>query len=96
LYWFDYLGGYDTLFTQLGLNETSNVQIETHNAYQSATNQQIAFSLLRGAATMQNKDWGAIITWTYNKPPYLQSGQNVYEMMKTTYNQGAKYILLFD
>jgi hypothetical protein len=96
LYWFDYLGGYDTLFTQLGLNETSNTQIEGKNAYQSTTNQQIAFSLLRGAATMQNKDWGAIVTWTYNEPPYLDSGQNVYNMMKNAYNEGAKYIMLFD
>ena len=78
LYWFDYLGGYDTLFTQLGLNETSNAQIENRTAFQSITNQQIAFSLLRGAATMQNKDWGAMITWKYNQLPYLDSGKEVY------------------
>ena len=80
LYWFDYLGGYDTLFTQLGWNESINEQI----------------SLIRGAATMQNKDWGAIITWKYTQPPYLDTGANIYNQMETAYNAGAKYIILFD
>ncbi len=81
LYWFDYLGGYDTLFTQLGWNESINEQI----------------SLIRGAATMQNKDWGAIITWKYTHPPnYLDTGANIYSQMKAAYNSGAKYILIFN
>ena len=80
LYWFDYVGGYDTLLTQVGWNISENSQI----------------SLVRGAATMQNKDWGAIITWKYNQPPYLDTGSNIYNQMETAYNAGAKYILLFD
>jgi hypothetical protein len=80
LYWFDYVGGYDTLLTQVGWNISENSQI----------------SLVRGAATMQNKDWGAIITWKYNQPPYLDTGANIYNQMETAYNAGAKYILLFD
>jgi hypothetical protein len=80
LYWFDYLGGYNTLFAQLGWNESVNEQI----------------SLVRGAATMQNKDWGAIVTWKYTQPPYLDSRANIYNQMETAYNAGAKYILLFD
>lgn len=80
LYWFDYLGGYDTLFTQLGWNASAIEQI----------------ALLRGAATMQNKDWGAIITWQYTQPPYLDTGPNIYHQMKTAYNAGAKYITIFD
>ncbi len=80
LYWFDYLGGYDTMFTQSGWNESVNEQI----------------SLIRGAATMQNKDWGAIITWKYMQPPYLDTGQNIYNQMVTAYNAGAKYITIFD
>jgi len=80
LYWFDYVGGYDTLLTQVGWNISENSQI----------------SLVRGAATMQNKDWGAIITWKYDKPPYLDTGVNIYNQMETAYNAGAKYILLFD
>ena len=55
LYWFNYVGGYDTILAQFGWN--------------SSVNQQIA--LVRGAATLQNKDWGAIITWKYTEAPYL-------------------------
>jgi hypothetical protein len=80
LYWFDYLGGYQNLFAQLGWNESVNQQI----------------SLIRGAATMQNKDWGTIITWKYTQPPYLDSGENIYNQMITSYNAGAKYITIFD
>jgi hypothetical protein len=80
LYWFDYVGGYDTLLAQLGWNESVNTQI----------------SLVRGAATMQNKDWGAIITWKYKQPPYLDTGENIYNQMVMSYNAGAKYITIFD
>lgn len=90
LYWFDYIGGYDTLFAQLGWNQT-----ESMPAY-PRVNQQIALALLRGAATMQNKDWGAIITWKYTQPPYLDMGANVYNQMLMAYNSGAKYIIIFD
>lgn len=91
LYWFDYLGGYDTLFAQLGWNQTDPQQI----TFQSV-NQQTTIALLRGAATMQNKDWGAIITWKYTQPPYLDTGDNIYNQMVTSYNAGAKYITIFD
>ena len=80
LYWFDYLGGYDTLFAQLGWNESVNEQI----------------SLVRGAATMQNKTWGAIVTWQYTQPPYIDTGANVYDQLDAAYNAGAKYISIFD
>jgi hypothetical protein len=45
---------------------------------------------------MNDKPWGAIITWTYDTPPYLESGQRVYEDMVYAYENGAKYILVFD
>ncbi len=80
LYWYDYLGGYDTLFAQLGWNISVTQQI----------------ALIRGAATMQNKDWGAIITWKYLQPPYLDTPENIYSQMVTAYNGGAKYITIFD
>ena len=80
LYWFDYLGGYNNLFAQLGWNESVNQQI----------------SLIRGAATLQNKDWGTIITWKYTQPPYLDTGENIYNQMVTSFNAGAKYITIFD
>jgi hypothetical protein len=80
LYWFDYLGGYDTLLAQFGWNESITQQI----------------ALVRGAATLQNKDWGAIITWKYKQPPYLDTGEKIYTQMETAYNAGAKYITVFD
>ncbi|MGD6933459.1 MAG: hypothetical protein ACQCN5_04550 [Candidatus Bathyarchaeia archaeon] len=80
LYWFDYLGGYDVVFTEFGSNSslTQNVALD------------------RGAARMQNKTWGAIITWTYDQPPYLADGSAVYEQMLDAYLAGAKYIVIFD
>ena len=80
LYWFDYLAGYDTIFVELGWNVS--------------TTQQIA--LCRGAANVQGKDWGAILTWTYTEPPYIASELEIYHEMVTAYSAGAKYIVVFD
>ena len=80
LYWFDYLAGYDTVFVELGWN---------HNSLQH-------IALGRGAANVQGKDWGAIITWTYNDPPYLANSSEVYSEMVTAYRAGAKYVVMFN
>jgi hypothetical protein len=80
LFWFDYLSGYDVVLGQLGWNLT--------------VTQQIAF--LRGAATLQHKDWGVVITWKYDQPPYLDTATNILSQMTTAYECGAKYIVLFD
>ena len=80
LYWFDYKGGYDVILTQLGWNQSVTQQI----------------SLLRGAARMQNKDWGAIITWKYDKPPYLDSAGEIYSQLLNAYEAGAKYGIVFN
>jgi hypothetical protein len=80
LYWFDYQGGYNTILAQFGWNTSVTQQI----------------SLVRGAAALHNKDWGAILTWKYTQPPYLDSGENIYSQMKTAYDAGAKYIVLFN
>ena len=80
LMWFDYLSGYDVVLGQLGWN-------------QSVT-EQIAF--LRGAATLQDKDWGVVITWKYQQPPYLDNASAILSQMTTSYECGAKYIGLFD
>jgi hypothetical protein len=80
LYWWDYLGGYDTVFTEFGSN-------------QSVT-QAIAFD--RGAARMQNKTWGVIITWTYNQPPYIENATEMYNQLVDAYIAGAKYEIIFD
>ncbi|MCL4429858.1 MAG: hypothetical protein M1167_03810 [Chloroflexi bacterium] len=80
LYWFDYIGGYDVLLTQLGWNESITQNID----------------LIRGAANLQGKDWGAIITWKYTQPPYLDTGQEIYNQMLTAYEAGAKYVIIFN
>jgi hypothetical protein len=80
LYWWDYLGGYDTIFVELGWNLSSTQQI----------------GMCRGAANMQGKDWGAIILWKYYEPPYVGSGQEMYDEMVTAYNAGAKYVIVFN
>jgi len=80
LYEYDYRAGYDAVFAQFGWNFSRPLHV----------------ALCRGAATMNGKPWGAIITWTFDTPPYLESGQRVYEDMVYAYQSGAKYILVFD
>jgi hypothetical protein len=80
LYWFDYLSGYDVVLGQVGWN---------HSLVQDV-------ALLRGASNLQHKDWGAIITWKYDVPPYLASGDEIYEQMVSVYESGAKYIAIFN
>jgi hypothetical protein len=80
LYWWDYLGGYNTIFAELGWNVSVTEQI----------------ALVKGAARMQDKDWGTMITWKYDMPPYLDSGDQIYNQMLTSYEAGAKYIAVFN
>jgi hypothetical protein len=80
LYWFDYLGSYDVVLAQAGWNHTLQQDI----------------ALVRGAATLQHKDWGVIVTWKYNSTPYLDSGENIYAQMVSAYTAGAKYVVLFN
>ena len=80
LYWFDYLAGYDTVFVELGWNHSRPQHI----------------GLCRGAARAQQKDWGAILTWTYHDPPYLANKTEILQDMVTAYETGAKYIVVFD
>jgi len=82
LYWFDYQAGYDVVFAELGeLRGTTKLQ---------------AISQCRGAANLHGKDWGAIITWTYSSPPYLENGLAMLQDMLTAYFTGAKYIVVFN
>ncbi|MCJ7722000.1 thermonuclease family protein, partial [Candidatus Bathyarchaeota archaeon] len=80
LYWFDYKAGYDVMFAEFGWNYSRQINI----------------ALNRGAATIQDKDWGVIITWTYNNPPYIESGTELYNDLVLAYENGAKYVLIFD
>ncbi len=80
LYWFDFLAGYDVVFAEFGWNNSRIQQI----------------ALCRGAAKVQNKEWGAIITWTYSEHPYLESGSEIFEDMLVAYVGGAKYVIVFN
>lgn len=80
LYWFDYKAGYDTIFAELGWNLSRSLNV----------------AMCRGAATAYNRDWGAIITWTYMKPPYIESPEELYKDLVFAYDNGAKYIVVFD
>jgi len=80
LYWWDYQGGYDIVLAEIGWNHTITQDI----------------GLIRGAATAQNKSWGTIITWKYDKAPYLPNGEEMFEQLKLSYETGAEYILIFN
>jgi hypothetical protein len=80
LYWYDYQAGYNSVFVELGWNNSRTQQI----------------ALCRGAANSMGKDWGAIITWTYMQPPYIASGPEILQDMRTAYDAGAKYVIVFD
>jgi hypothetical protein len=80
LYWFDYKAGYNGVFAQFGWNYSRQLNV----------------ALCRGAATIQNKEWGVMITWTYTQSPYIESGPELYNDMKTAYDNGAKYIIIYD
>jgi len=82
LYWFDYLAGYNCIFAQLvGTNETTKI---------------LQIDLCRGAADVQNKQWGTIITWSSKSPPYLENGTELLQDMLLSYRAGAKYIVVFN
>jgi hypothetical protein len=80
LYQFDYQAGYDVLLAQFGWNYS----------------RQLNAALCRGAATAQDKEWGVIVTWTFQQPPYIASGEELYNDLLCAYDNGAKYILVFD
>jgi hypothetical protein len=80
LYWFDYKAGYDVVMAQFGWNNSRPVQI----------------ALTRGAANVQGKDWGAIITWTTDRSPYLEGSSQLYQDLVLAYESGAKYASVYD
>jgi len=81
LYWFDYKAGYDTVLVEFAWNHSRPMHV----------------GLCRGAATVQNMEWGAMLTWTYvDKEPYLVEGPELYEDLVVAYHNGAKYAVIFD
>jgi hypothetical protein len=75
-----YRGGYDAVFTEFGWN---------------GSNPQLSIALCRGAATVHNRDWGVMITGSLNGSQ-LEAGEQMYLDMISAYDNGAKYIIVFD
>ncbi len=80
LYWYDYQAGYDAIFVEYGWNVSRTQQT----------------ALCRGAANAFGRDWGAILTWTYQHAPYITSGPEILQDMQTAYDAGAKYVIVFN
>jgi hypothetical protein len=80
LYWYDYLAGYDVVLAEFAWNHSRPLNV----------------GLCRGAANVQNKEWGVMVTWTYNHVPYIVSGEELYEDLISGYRSGAKYAVIFD
>jgi hypothetical protein len=83
LHWFDYKVGYDAVLAEFGWNNSREQQI----------------ALVRGATRAYDKDWGAMVTWTYSNftgSPYIESGPELYEDLVLAYDNGAKYTAVFD
>ena len=80
LYWWNYKGGYDIILAELAWNNSATQQI----------------GLVRGAANLQNKQWGTILTWKYTHPPYLTDGEEMFEQMKISYETGAQCVIIFN
>jgi hypothetical protein len=80
LYWFDYKGGYDVVLAEFGWNHSRPINV----------------GLCRGAAKAQGKDWGVMVTWTYDSLPYIESREELYDDMTLAYGAGAKYVVVFD
>jgi hypothetical protein len=80
LYWFDYEAGYDVVLAEFGWNYSRQLNV----------------ALCRGAAAVQDKEWGVIVAWTYDSPPYIESGSELYDDLVLAYENGAKYVVVFD
>ena len=80
LHWFDYQSNYSAVFAEFASNNTK----------------EIAIAQGRGAAKNFNKDFGVMLTWKYDAPPYIESAANLYDDMVLAYQLGAKYVIVFD
>ncbi|HLN89248.1 MAG TPA: hypothetical protein VK253_04215 [Candidatus Binatia bacterium] len=85
LYWYDYSSGYDVVFAEFLGDKIQN---------------QIAVSLVRGAAKTLDKDWGAILTFGPSggiefHPPAFEN-ISLYDEMLQAWQNNARYIIIFD
>ncbi len=81
LYWWDYKAGYDALLAEFVGNQSRQRHI----------------ALCRGAATAFDKDFGTIITWRYDGPPYyIEDADSLFNDLTFAYLAGSKYVIVFD
>ncbi len=80
LYWFDYLGGYNTVFAELFGQQTDAQTL----------------GLVRGAADMQDKSWGVMVEPSSQSPLNLQTGDQIFNELKQSYEDGAEYGVVFN
>lgn len=80
LYWYDYLGGYNTVFAELFGGQTGAENL----------------ALVRGAADMQGKSWGVMVEPARQSPLELQSGNQMYKELKQAYEDGSDYAVVFN
>ena len=80
LYWFDYQGGYNTVFAELFGQQTDAQTL----------------ALVRGAADMQGKSWGVMIEPASQSPLNLQTGDQIYNELHQAYEDGAEYGVVFN
>ncbi len=80
LQWFDYKLNYSAVFSEFTANHT----------------REIAIAECRGAAANFGKDWGVMVTWKYDVPPYIESGEELLDGLISAYKAGAKYAIVFD
>lgn len=86
LYWFDYASSYSTIFAEF---------VGTQSRFVGNQSKQKIIALARGAAESFGKDWGIIVTWKYDQPPYLESADELYGDLSQAYCTGAKYAVVF-
>jgi hypothetical protein len=80
LHWFDYKSNYSAVLTEFVYNNT----------------REIAVAQSRGAARNFGRDWGTVITWKYDRVPYIESGDELFADMVSAYKTGSKYVVIFN
>jgi hypothetical protein len=80
LHWFDYKSNYSAVLTEFVYNNT----------------REIAVAQCRGAASNFGRDWGTIITWKYDRAPYIEPGDELFADMVSAYKTGSKYVVVFN
>jgi hypothetical protein len=65
-----------------------------HLGWNTSIEKEIA--LVRGASRLQGKSWGAVITYKYTTPPFLSSGEEIFNQLRIAYEAGADYLYIFN